>query len=86
MTGDRHVRSLWEPGGEIPPGHPAVRAARVHGAHSGSGLYRDSLVLRHAGHSRACAMISLLTGGCQAKHAGRQPTIPMCHHPATARR
>jgi len=23
MTGDRHVRSLWEPGGEIPPGHPA---------------------------------------------------------------
>jgi hypothetical protein len=28
MTGDRHVRSLWEPAGEIPPGHPAVPSGR----------------------------------------------------------
>jgi hypothetical protein len=25
MTGDCHVRILWEPGGEIPPGHPTHR-------------------------------------------------------------
>src|ERR1017187_9236233 len=60
-----------------------VRAARVHGAHSGSGLYRDSRGLRHGGHSRPCVMIILLTENFQAKHAGEVLAIPMCHHYAT---
>src|ERR1022692_2982903 len=39
MTGDCHVRILWEPGGEIPPGHPTLRGReaawliRAHGVH-----------------------------------------------------
>jgi hypothetical protein len=38
-----------------------------------AGLYRDSRVLRHAGHSRASAMISLLAGNFKAKHVGCPP-------------
>ena len=28
VTGDCYARILWEPGGEIPPGHPTIREAR----------------------------------------------------------
>ena len=33
MTGDCHARYLWEPGGEIPPGHPTGGNWRYAGNH-----------------------------------------------------